>query len=169
MTTREAILNALVAMLAKSDALPPAVIDEPEPSRWIEAPAAPGGPPAMLHALAVQDDTPETLAFVRGAVFDEAGEELEFTPVIAYAVQIKPAAGMSQAEVRVIRRAARDAGVKLIADLLKADRTLGLDAEVCAEIGAPARDDDVAFPNALPSATALIPVRVLYTGRDAAS
>ena len=168
MTTREAILNALVAMLAKSDALPPAVIDEPEPSRWTEAPV-PGASGVILHALAVQDDTPETLAFVRGAVFDEAGEELEFTPVVAYAVQIKPVAGMTQSQMRAARRTARDAGVKIIADLLKADRTLGLDAEVCAEIGAPARDDEVAFPNALPSATALIPVRVLYTGRDAAS
>lgn len=168
MTTREAILNALVAMLAQSDALPPAVIDEPEPSRWVETPVA-GGPGTLLHALAVQDDTPETLAFVRGAVFDEAGEELEFTPVIAYAVQIKPVAGMTQAQMRAARRTARDAGVQLIADLIRADRTLGLDAEVCAEIGSPARDDEVAFPNALPSATALIPVRVLYTGRDAAS
>lgn len=43
--------------------------------------------------VAVQDATPETLAFVRGAEIDEAGEELEFTPIIAYAVQAKPGAG----------------------------------------------------------------------------
>lgn len=169
MTTREALLEALVALTAGESSLPPAELDEPEPSRWL--PRAGAAPIAgeLLHALAVQDAAPETLAFVRGAEVDEAGEELEFTPIIAYAVQARPGAGDTVQTLRAARRQARDEGVRLIADLIAQNRTLGVAADVYAEVMAPARDDDVAFINALPSATALIPVRILYTGRDAAS
>lgn len=169
MTTREALLQALVNLAATDPILPPAALDETEPSRWMQRQGFAGIAGELNHALAVQDATPETLAYVRGADVDEAGEELEFTPVIAYAVQAKPGAGDDTAAVRAARRAARDEGVRRIADLIAGNRTLGVEAEVYAEVLAPARDDDVAFTNALPSATALIPVRILYTGRDAAS
>lgn len=169
MTHREALLQSLVTMLAGAPSLPPAELDEPEPTRWVTRPGVAAITGELVHALAVQDATPESLAFVRGAVIDEAGEELEFTPIIAYAVQAKPGGGDTTAQLRAARRKARDEGVRLIADLIAADRTLGVEAEVYAEVLPPARDDDVAFVNALPSATALIPIRILYTGRDAAS
>ena len=169
MTNREALLQALVALTATDSSLPPAQLDEPEPTRWELRQGGVAIAGELLHALAVQDATPESLAFVRGAEIDEAGEELEFTPVIAYAVQAKPGAGDTTAQLRAARRLARDEGVRLIADLIANDRTLGVEVEVYAEVLPPARDDDVAFVNALPSATALIPIRILYTGRDAAS
>jgi hypothetical protein len=169
MTTREALLNALVVLAASDPSLPPAELDEPEPTRWATRLGGAAIAGELQHAMAVQDDTPESLAFVRGAEIDEAGEELEFTPVIAYAVQAKPGAGDTTAALREARRLARDEGVRLIADLIANDRTLGVEAEVYAEVMPPVRDDDVAFANALPAATALIPVRILYTGRDAAS
>lgn len=169
MTNREALLQALVSLTAIDPSLPPAQLDEPEPTRWKARQGGTAIAGELLHALAIQDATPESLAFVRGAEIDEAGEELEFTPVIAYAVQAKPGAGDTVDLLRAARRLARDEGVRLIADLIANDRTLGVDAEVYAEVLPPARDDDVAFVNALPSATALIPIRILYTGRDAAS
>ncbi|ANC52428.1 hypothetical protein A4249_01265 [Brevundimonas sp. GW460-12-10-14-LB2] len=169
MTNREALLQALVALTAGEPSLPPAALDEPEPSHWLARMGAAPIAGELLHALAVQDATPETLAFVRGAEIDEAGEELEFTPIIAYAVQAKPGVGDTVETLRAARRQARDEGVRLIADLIAQNRTLGVEAEVYAEVMPPARDDDVAFVNALPSATALIPIRILYTGRDAAS
>lgn len=166
MSNREAILKALEALiLATSAIFPTPTIDEPEPSLW--SPVA--GNPQLLHAVMVMDGAPpDQLAFVRGAE-DEATDELELEVAIGYAVQAKPAPGQTKAETRAARRAQRDDCVRAVAELIANNRNLGLGVEVWAEVGPPTRDDDIAFPNALPAATAIIPVRVLYTGTDAAA
>ncbi|WP_332657360.1 hypothetical protein [Brevundimonas sp.] len=166
MSTHEAILKAIEALILAAPAVfPVPTIDEPEPRLW--APVA--GKPMLTHAMMVMDGgPPDQLAFVRGAE-DEATDELEVEVAVGYAVQAKPAAGQSMAQTRAARRAQRDDVVRAFAELIAANRNLGLGVEVWAEVAAPTRDDDIAFPNALPSATAVIPVRVLYTGTDAAA
>lgn len=167
MATREQILEALAFIVGQALQIAEPPIDEPEPTRWTVRVEQAPGVMSVLHAVAVQDDTPDSLAFIRGGA--DAPEELEFSPVVAYAVQVKPGAGDDVATCRRERRRQRDAAVRLIADAIAADPTLGLDVETYADVRPPARDDDIAFPQALPSATALIPVRVLYTGVDAAA
>ena len=166
MTTRESILQRLAALLAATPAtFPRPSIDEPEPVAWAEVP----GKPRLSHAIMVMDGAPpEVLGFVRGAEADPT-DELELEAAIGYAVQARQEAGQDLAHTRAARRAQRDAVVRAVADLIAQNRNLGLGVEVWAEVGAVARDDDVAFPNAQPCATALIPVRVLYTGVDAAA
>lgn len=169
MTTREDILNSLAAMLrvAGFDEVP---VDEPEPSRWKPYEYNGPGQMSVYHAMAVQDGPPPTsLAFVRGGSDDEATEELEFEAAVAYAVQVKPGAGSTADDCRYERRRKRDEVVDLVRWLIKQDRTLGIGPEVYAEVGAVQRDDEITFANALPSATAVIPIRVLYTGSDAAA
>lgn len=165
MTPREAILTALADLLVSPAAggfFPPAAIDEPEPSGWV----AVGGAPGMLHAAAVQDGPPpERLAYVRGA---DDTDELELEAVVAYAVQRPVAASETMAVARSARRARRDQAVERLAALIAANRTLGLGAEVWAELGPAQRDDEVAFANAVAAAVAVIPVRVLYTASHAA-
>lgn len=168
-TTRESILNALAGMLADADGFfPEAVIDEPEPSRWdLVGEAFASGMKAM-HAVAVQDGPPpERLAYVRGAE-EDATDELELEAVIAYGARVELGGGQTMAEARGARRALRDQAVEIIATLIAADRTLGLGAEVWAEVAPAQRDDDVAFPNATAVATAVVPIRVLYTADHAA-
>lgn len=169
-TTREDILQALSALLAtRPDFFPPAAIDEPEPTSWPEVsdPAANGR--QLLHAAAVQDGPPpERLALVRGAEGDPL-EELELEAAVSYGVQVKPGHGDGIVECRAARRARRDEAVDLIAELIAANRTLGLGVEVWAEVGPADRQDDVSFPNALPAATAVVPVRVLYPAAHAAA
>lgn len=151
----------------------PVPINEPEPSRWTEVkeegdnPA--GAARTILRAVAVQDEgAPDRLAFVRGAVSDPT-DELEVTLVVAYAVQIKPGQGDDIAKLRTERRRHRRLEVAAIVAAIEADRTLGLALDTCAEIDPPAYEDEITFQNALPCATALIPVRVLYTGANAAA
>lgn len=166
MSTHEAILKAIEAMILSAPVIfPVPTIDEPEPTLW----AVVVGKPQLTHAMMVMDGgPPDVLAFVRGAEGD-ATDELEVEVAVGYAVQAKPAAGQSMAQTRAARRSQRDDIVRAFAGLIASDRTLGLGAEVYAEVGSPTRDDDIAFPNALPAATAVIPVRVLYTGTDAAA
>lgn len=161
MTTREAILQALAAMLATVPELfPPAAIDEPEPSAWTPLGAL-GDDARTLHAAAVQDGPPpDHLGFVRGGA---GGDELELEAAIAYAVQYQPGPGDDAAKAREIRRAVRDRAAPIVAALIAADRTLGLGHDVWAEVQPVQRDDAVSFANAVPTATAVIPIRVLYT------
>lgn len=168
-TTREAILTALAELLLRSGGFfPEAVIDEPEPSRWTPLADQPAGAMKILHAVAVQDGPPpERLAFVRGGEADPT-DELELEAAIAYGVRVEIGAGQTQDDVRRARRALRDEAVDLIAALVAGDRTLGLGCEVWAEVGPVQRDDDVAFQNASAVATAVIPIRVLYTAAHAA-
>lgn len=161
MTTREAILQALAAMLATvPEVFPPAAIDEPEPADW--TPLGDLGDAAhTFHAAAVQDGPPpDHLGFVRGG---PGGDELELEAAIAYAVQYRPGPGDSIDKAREIRRAIRDRAAPIVAALIAVDRTLGLAPDVWAEVAPAQRDDDVSFANAVPTATAVIPVRVLYT------
>lgn len=169
-TTREAILEALVVMLAASNGFFPAgEIDEPEPSHWTPVADQPPGVRKILHAVAVQDGPPpDRLALVRGGDDDDACDELELEAAIAYAVRVELGAGETNASGRSARRARRDEGVETIAALVAADRTLGLGVEVYAEVMPAQRDDDIAFPNAPASATAVVPIRVLYTAAHAA-
>ncbi|PZU71656.1 MAG: hypothetical protein DI531_15440 [Brevundimonas sp.] len=150
----------------------PVPINEPEPTRWTELKEATGDPApgrTILRAVAVQDESaPERLSFVRGATADPT-DELEVTLVIAYAVQIKPGLGDDVSKLRMERRRFRKLEVAAIVAAIEADRTLGLALDVCAEIDPPAYEDGIAFQNTLPCATALIPVRVLYTGSNAAA
>lgn len=166
---REPILNALAALLADEEGFfPPAVIDEPEPSRWdiLGAPFAAGM--TVLHALAVQDGPPpEVLSFVRGAEH-ELTDELELEAAVAYGVRVELGAGQTMDRARTTRRALRDLAVRKIAALISANRNLGLGDEVWAEVRPAQRDDDVAFPNATAVATAVVPIRVLYTAAHAA-
>lgn len=166
-TTREAILNALAVLLAESEGFfPEAVIDEPEPSLW--SPAPDPSPAGAFHAVAVQDGPPpERLAYVRGAE-DDPTDELELEAAIAYGARVEIVAGRTMAEARSLRRGLRDRAVKTIAGLIAANRTLGLGAEVWAEVGPAQRDDDVAFQSATAVATAVVPIRVLYTAANAA-
>ncbi|HZV85408.1 MAG TPA: hypothetical protein VFF48_10530 [Brevundimonas sp.] len=169
-TTREDILHALAALLAtRPDFFPPAAVDEPEPTSWTPADdPAPNGR-QLMHAAAVQDGPPpDHLGFVRGAE-GEALDELELEAAISYGVNVKPGHQDGIAECRVARRIRRDAAVDLIAELIAADRTLGLGPEVYADVRPADRQDDVAFPNALPSATAVVPIRVLYPAAHAAA
>lgn len=167
-TTREAILTALQAMLDGSGAFPPATIDEPEPSRWEPLADQPDGAMKLLHAIAVQDGPPpERLAYARGAEADPT-DELELEAAIAYGVRVELGADQTMAEIRAVRRAARDEGVRVIAALIAGNRTLGLGAEIWAEVLPAQRDDDVSFPNAPAVATAVVPIRVLYTAAHAA-
>jgi len=149
-----------------------AAINEPEPTRWEETVGdswAPENPPTILKSLCVQDEgAPDRLSFVRGAVSDPT-EELEVTLIVALAVQVKPGLHFDTTAVRQMRRLIRKEAVAQIVDAIDRNRTLGLTVEVYAEIDPPAYADDVVFQNALPCATALIPVRVLYTGANAAS
>lgn len=168
-TMREDILQALSGLLAtRPDFFPPAAIDEPEPTSWpVAGDPAPNGR-QFLHAAAVQDGPPpDRLAFVRGAESDPL-DELELEAAISYGVQAKPGHGDTIDDCRAARRVRRDEAVALIAELVAANRNLGLGDEVWAEVGGAARQDDVAFPNALPAATAVIPIRVLYTAPHAA-
>lgn len=169
---RDDIVTSLAVLIGQAlDLSVP--INEPEPAHWIEArestgdPAVPGR--TILRAVAVQDEgAPERLSFLRGAV-DDPTDELEVTLVIAYAVQIKPGLGDDVSKLRMERRRFRKLEVAAIVAAIEADRTLGLALDVCAEIDPPAYEDGIAFQNTLPCATALIPVRVLYTGANAAS
>ncbi len=166
MTMREQILLALAQLLASPEAegfFPPAAIDEPEPSGWI----AVEGDARLTHAAAVQDGPPpDRLAFVRSD--DGDTDELELEAVVAYAVQCPLVAGQTMAEARSARRARRDEAVERLAALIAANRTLGLGVEVWAELGPAQRDDEVAFANTVAAATAVVPVRVLYTAGHAA-
>jgi len=166
MSTHEAILKAIEALILSAPALfPTPTIDEPEPSLW--APMIDNS--RIVHAMMVMDGgEPDVLAFVRGAEGDNT-DEIEIEVAVGYAVQAKPNPGQSSADTRAARRAQRDATIRAFAELIAQNRNLGLGVEVFAEVGAPTRDDDVAFPDALPAATAVIPVRVLYTGTDAAA
>jgi|GEM_PF-2337721 len=151
----------------------PVPINEPEPTRWTELKEATGDPATpgrtILRAVAVQDEgAPERLSFVRGATADPT-DELEVTLVIAYAVQIKPDLGDDISALRTERRRFRKQEVAVIVAAIEADRTLGLAADTCAEVDPPAYEDVITFQNTLPCATALIPVRVLYTGANAAA
>ncbi|WGM45238.1 hypothetical protein KOAAANKH_00099 [Brevundimonas sp. NIBR10] len=168
-TTREAILEALVAMLAGSNGFfPAAVIDEPEPSHWDEVAAQPPGTLRLLHAVAVQDGPPPDVLSVLSGPEGENLYELELEAAVAYAVRAEIGAGDTNATGRSARRARRDEGVENLAALIAADRTLGLGPEVYAELQPAQRDDDVAFPNAPATATAVGPIRVLYTAAHAA-
>lgn len=163
---RDDIATRLAAIVSQALTLA-CPINEPEPTRWAEAKEPSGR--AVLRAVAVQDEgAPDRLAFLRGAV-DDPTDELEVTLVIAYAVQIKPALGDDVTKVRTERRRHRKADVALVVAAIEADRTLGLALDTCAEIDPPAYEDEISFQNSLPCATALIPVRVLYTGANAAS
>ena len=165
-STHEKILKALEALILSAPAIfPTPTIDEPEPSLWQNVP----GKPQLTHAMMVMDGgEPDVLAFVRGAEGDNT-DELEVEVAVGYAVQAKPLPGQSTADTRAARRAQRDSTIRAFAELIALNRNLGLGDEVFAEVAAPSRDDDVAFPDALPAATAVIPVRVLYTGTDAAA
>lgn len=168
-TMREAILEALRDLLASAEAagfFPPAAIDEPDPSGWVDIA---GTSPRLKHACAIQDGPPpDHLAFARGGDEGDACDELELEALVAYAVVGAPDAGQTQLDVRSARRARRDAGVRRLAALIAGNRTLGLSNEVYAEVRPAQRDDAVAFPNAEPGAVALVPVRVLYTAASAA-
>lgn len=169
-TTREDILQALADLLAtRPDFFPPAAIDEPEPTSWppVSEPAENGR--QLLHAAAVQDGPPpDRLGFARGGEGDPL-DELELEAAISYGVQVKPGHQDGIAECRAARRVRRDEAVELIAELIAGNRTLGLGVEVWAEVGGADRQDDVAFPNALPAATAVVPIRVLYPAAHAAA
>lgn len=149
-----------------------AAINEPEPTRWEETAGdtwAPQNPPLIFRSLCVQDEgAPDRLSFVRGAITDPT-EELEVTLIVAFAVQVQPGLHYDTTAVREMRRLIRKDAVAAMVAAIERDRTLGLAVEVYAEIDPPAYADDVLFPNALPCATALIRVRVLYTGANAAS
>lgn len=164
MTEREAILQALAALLASPSAagfFPAAAIDEPEPSGWV-----PVADSNLRHACAVQDGPPpDHLARVHGG---GDSDELELEAAVAYAVQAVPVAGASPETLRAARRARRDLAVDRIAALIAANRTLGLGVEVWAEVAPAQRDDEVSFANAVPAATVIVPVRVLYTAAHAA-
>lgn len=167
MTMRESILIALKAMIDEDPMFPEAVIDEPEPSRWTTLLPPIDDTIGLIHAVAVQDGPPpDILGHARGP---EGGalDELELEAAIAYGVQAKPGAGTSIEAARVARRAQRDRAQRRVAQLIASNRTLGLGVEVWAEVGPAQRDDDVAFPNALPAATFVTPVRVLYSADNA--
>lgn len=166
MTTREAILIALRDLLAtRPDLFPPATIDEPEPTRW--TPTVDN--PRAEHAAMVMDGgPPEELAFVHGDAGDPLSE-LELEAAIGYAVQVKASPGQSMSETRAERRALRDLAVRGIADLIAANPNLGLGQQVWADVRSPTRDDDVTMKNSIPAATAVLPIRVLYAGADAAA
>ena len=110
MATREEILHALARVVGAALQIPDPPIDEPEPSRWTARADVGPAETSVLESVAVQDDTPESLAFVRGGA--EASEELEFSPVVAFAVQVKPGAGDRTEDLRRIRRARRDEAVR---------------------------------------------------------
>lgn len=172
-TPRESILSALQSLLATDPFFPPAAIDEPEPSEWIivgDTPSSVAPPPAfagrLFHACAVQDGPPPTLlATARGG---GDADELELEAAVAYAVRADLAAGQTQGQARAVRRARRDRAVQRLADLIAANRTLGLGVQVWAELAPAQRDDDIAFPHASACATAVIPVRILYAAAHAA-
>lgn len=165
---REEILLALSALLAtRPEVFPPAAVDEPAPSNWVPLEAV--GGIVLQHAAAVQDGPPpDRVGLVRGGEGDPL-EELELEAAISYGVQAKPGADMTVAALRTARRARRDLAIRTIADLIAANRTLGLGPEVWAEVMPADRQDDVLFANALPTATAVVPVRVLYTAAHAAA
>lgn len=167
-TTREAILQALSSLMGPPFGLSVVPIDEPEPSHWQPMVEGVGGQMQIQHALAIQDGPPpDAVGFAHGT--DDTGcEELELEAVAAYAVQIRPGADYSIEDCRRERRVLRDEAVKIIARTVALDRTLGLGGEVYAEVRPAARDDEVAFANAIPTATALVPIRVLYTADHAA-
>lgn len=169
MTTREDLLNAMVALLATDDFFPPAALDEPEPSSWTEVAAAAVNEIRLTHALAVQDGPPpEAMARARGPE-GAALDELELELAVAYGVQAEAAAGSTPAQVRTARRARRDEAVTRVAALVAANRTLGLASqEIWAEVAPAQRDDEVAFTNGTATATAVVPVRILYTAAHAA-
>lgn len=168
MTTREDILQSLAARLATDPFFPPADIDEPEPTRWHDVAPSQDGAFTVVHAIVVQDGPPpERMGRARGAE-GEALDELELEAAIAYVVQIRPGVDTTTENCRAARRARRDEGTRRIARLIAADRTLGLGPEVYAEVEPAQRDDDVAFPNALPAATTVVPVRTLYPATHAA-
>jgi hypothetical protein len=169
MTTREDLLDALVALLATDDFFPPAALDEPEPSSWTEVASAAIDEIRLTHALAVQDGPPpEAMARARGPE-GAALDELELEAAIAYGVQAEAGAGSTVAQVRAARRARRDEAVTRIAALIAANRNLGLPSlEIWAEVAPAQREDEVAFTNATAAATAVVPVRILYTAAHAA-
>lgn len=168
MTTREDLLNAMVALLATDDFFPPAALDEPEPSSWTEVAAA-VNEIRLTHALAVQDGPPpEAMARARGPE-GAALDELELELAVAYGVQAEAGAGSTPAQVRTARRARRDEAVTRVAALVAANRALGLSSmEIWAEVAPAQRDDEVAFTNGIATATAVVPVRILYTAAHAA-
>lgn len=165
---REDILLALSALLAtRPDVFPPAPVDEPEPANW--APVEPAGGITLQHAAAVQDGPPpDRVGLVRGAEGDPL-EELELEAAISYGVQAKPGPDVTLEACRLARRARRDLAIRTVAALIAANRTLGLGPEVWAEVLPADRQDDVRFANAIPTATAVVPVRVLYTAAHAAA
>ena len=168
MTTREDILGALSSLLATDPFFPPADIDEAEPTHWVEVEAVTIDSIRLVHACAVQDGPPPTqLGRARGAE-GEALDELELEAAISYGVQAQVGAGVTIRDCQKARRARRDVAVTRVAALIAANRTLGLGPEVWAEVAPAQRDDGVTFANAAPTATAVVPVRVLYSATHAA-
>lgn len=164
MTKREAILQGVVEMFFGHHYLPSAQLDEPEPTAWHPLEHYTG----VEHFASVMDGaTPDQLAFVRGNA--DQGDELELEIGIGYAVQVKPEPGRSVAVARELRRRLRDEAVEFIACMIRGNPTLYVDQETWAEVTAVTRDDDVPIVNAVPAATAIITVRVLYTGADPAA
>jgi hypothetical protein len=153
---REAILSALAGLLAADGFFPAVAIDAPEPEAFVEdTPGLPGG---LSHFLALQD--PEELVVTRDAG-PEDDCELRGEWIVAYIVQAAPAYAR-------VQRARRRTAERKVADLIAADRTLGLNPEVYAELGPATRHNAQPVNATSPCATTLISIFVDFTAPSAA-
>lgn len=169
MTTRDDILPRLAAIAAGLAVFPADVsVDEPEPSRWVALDPDPDTGLRLQHAAAVQDGPPaEETGRLSGAA-DAAIHELELDAAVVYAVQALSGSTLTPAQLRTARRLRRRQAVDAFVAAIQADPTLGLGAEIFADVRPVETFDDVAFADGAPTATAVIPVQVLYTSASPA-
>jgi hypothetical protein len=169
MTTRDDILPRLAAIAADLALFPADVpIDEPEPSAWVPLEPDPDTGLRLQHAAAVQDGPPADETGRLSGAANAAVHELELDVAVVYAVQALSGSSLTTTQLRTARRLRRRQAVNAFVAAVQADPTLGLGAEVFAEVRPVETFDDVAFENGVPTATAVIPVQVLYTSASPA-
>lgn len=169
MTTRDDILQKLAELAQGLEPFPAEVpIDEPEPSNWIALDPDPDSGVRLQHAAAVQDGPPADETARTVGPETEAVHEFELDAAVAYAVQALSGDGLTTAQLRAARRARRRLAVDALVAAVQADPTLGLGPEVYASVQPVETFDDVQFDNGAPTATAVIPVQVLYTSASPA-
>lgn len=156
MTVRANITAALQALLATDLFFPAAEIDAEEPSAWIAI--EPSQPSGLTHAAAVHGCPPPSVTRDAGG---ESEWELRGEFVIAYAVQ-------AAAKNRQAQRARRDAATEKVQALIAANRTLGLDVSVYAELGAPEEHNEPPVKGAANVCSVIIPIFVDYIAPSAA-
>lgn len=149
MTTREAILLALAALLKSDPFFPEPDLDAPEPRNWRTP--VPGAKSALQDCVTVQDGD---VSVTRDGGAEDSWE-LQLDAAIVYVVQ-----GVDRRE----RRRRRDQAGEHIAALIAGNRSLGLeDPQIYAEIAeGPDRDDEVPVKAAAPVALIRVPIAIQF-------